>query len=761
MRFGFPVISNAFSRAAANRWRAACFSFALCCVPHNAQAAADPAADSAPDSSLSTQADSNGPKIAFESDTITYKNDDDIVTASGNVVLHRADRSLRADKVSWNRNTGKIIASGNIRMVDEDGNQLFTEQVELTDELKVGTMQAMLMALREGGRLAANGGKRDADGKVTLDHISYSGCAVEDSNNCPKRPTWQITSRTVVYDPDKKQLSFSGAHFILFGAKLLPLPRLLIATDGRAISGPLIPDIRLSSTNGLEIYDTYYLRLANNRDLALTGYVYTRAVPLISAQYRALTGSGAFQITGYLTASDRIPVSGGNTNTQQEIRGYIAGNGHFQLSSDWSLSFAGRVASDRTFLRRYGINNDDILRSSVALEHISPNSYFSISGWAFQTVRPNDRQGLVPIALPEIDYRWRLPKPILGGKLEILANSLAITRTGGQDTQRAFASARWDLRRITKLGQVVTLTGLLRGDVYHSSDNAQTATALYRGLAGWQTRGVATAAVDVQWPLAGPLWGGTQVLTPHLQIVATPRVPNLSIPNEDSRAIELQESNLFALNRFPGNDRIEDGARVTYGFDWQVERPRWRIATTIGQSFRLTSKPAILPPGTGLSDRSSDIVGRTEIRYRNNLKLTHRFRLDKTTLAFRRNEVDATIGNDRDYLELGYSRLNRNIPATVEDLTDSEDVRAAARLAFARYWSLFGSGVFNLSTHSNQNAALNSTGFQALRTRLGVSYQDGCIEASFTWRRDFVTIGDASRGNTFELHLALHNLGFR
>jgi LPS-assembly protein len=53
------------------------------------------------------------------------------------------------------------------------------------------------------------------------------------------------------------------------------------------------------------------------------------------------------------------------------------------------------------------------------------------------------------------------------------------------------------------------------------------------------------------WPLVGEAFGGTQVITPHVQVVAAPSTPNLSIPNEDLRAIELEDDNLFSLNRFP------------------------------------------------------------------------------------------------------------------------------------------------------------------------------------------------------------------
>jgi LPS-assembly protein len=366
----------------------------------------------------------------------------------------------------------------------------------------------------------------------------------------------------------------------------------------------------------------------------------------------------------------------------------------------------------------------------------------------------------VPFAVPEIDYRRRLAKPVLGGQVDLQVNTLALTRTEGQDTQRAFASAQWNLRRITPWGQELTVTALVRGDVYHSDENAKTLTPSYRGVEGWQARGIAIGAIDLKWPFVGPLLGGTQLFTPRLQLVASPPIRNLAIPDEDARAIDLEDSNLFALNRFPGYDRVEDGARVTYGADWQLDFPGWRIKTTIGQSYRLSREPALFPQGTGLTERFSDIVGRTEIRFRNFVKFTHRFRLDKDNLAVRRNEIDATVGSDRTYLEIGYLRLNRDIDLAFEDLQDREELRAAGRVAFAKYWSIFGSAVVNL-TDKEEDPTFTSDGFQPLRTRLGIAYADDCLEMGLTWRRDYVAVADARQGNIFRFYLNLRNLGFR
>jgi len=540
----------------------------------------------------------------------------------------------------------------------------------------------------------------------------------------------------------------------------IPLFGLTVSTNGGAVSGFLVPDIKSSPSNGIEVAESYYWKIANNRDLTGTLHVFTKSAPMASFEYRALTDIGAYQITGYATSSNRISLDDTNPdpNRERAFRGYIFANGKFQLDPAWSITASIRRATDRTFLRRYDISRDDRLRSSVEIERIDQDSYFSFAGYTTQTMRSGQDQGLMPIAIPVIDYRRRIDDPWLGGKFEIQANTMGITRKEGQDTQRAFASAQWSLRKLTSMGQEVVLTGLVRGDVYHSDENDTTTTALYRGESGWQGRAIALAAVDVKWPLVGQVFGGTQVFTPRVQLVATPHLKNLEIPNEDSRAVELEDTNLFSLNRFPGYDRFEDGVHFTYGFDWTFERPRWRIKSTVGQSVRLSNEEQILPDGTGLADKVSDFVGRTEVRYRNFVSVIHRFRLDKDTLAFRRNEFDLSLGSNQTYFELGYAKLDRNISNTIEDLQDREEVRAAGRVAFANYWSMFGSAVVNL-TDKNEDPTYGSDGFQPLRTRLGVAYEDDCLEIAVTWRRDYVSNGDARKGDSFQLHFALKNIG--
>ncbi|MCB6603455.1 hypothetical protein LI129_21895, partial [Erysipelatoclostridium ramosum] len=76
----------------------------------------------------------------------------------------------------------------------------------------------------------------------------------------------------------------------------------------------------------------------------------------------------------------------------------------------------------------------------------------------------------------------------MGGTVQFQLNTLALGRKAGQDTQRAFASARWDLRRLTNWGQEITFTAFGRADAYNTSDTAATSVAAYRGVEGFHTR---------------------------------------------------------------------------------------------------------------------------------------------------------------------------------------------------------------------------------------------------------------------------------
>jgi LPS-assembly protein len=693
--------------------------------------------------------------VDFSADQVTYDSNADVVTATGEVRMARDGNYLAADQVTWNRKTGQVHADGNVVVVTPQGDKLVGDHVQLTDTLRDGTVSNLMVVLEGGARIAAQRATRS--GNVTvLENAIYSPCPVTTATGCPKRPSWAITAAQVIDDPAKERVVFKGGRFQLFGITVPLLPIFNVARGNEGATGWLVPDISISTKKGFELAVPYHWQIAPNRDLTLTPHLYTGVLPAIEGKYRELNSLGAFQVGAFLTYGTIENVNPDDTSTNRGVRAYFEANGKAQLDPEWSVTGSFRVASDKTVTRRYDITNDDRLRNVVNVERIDPDSYISIAGWAFEGLRADDVQKQIPIALPAIDARFRR-EDLAGGQLDLQANSLSILRIEGQDTQRAFVSAQWDLRRLTPWGQELTLTAYGRGDVYHTDDAQSTPVPIYAGTNGWHTRAIGALAGDVQWPFVGPLLGGVQRLVPRIQLVLTPPTPNIDIPNEDARSVDLEDSNLFALNRFPGYDRWEDASRVTYGFDWSLDRPNLSIESTIGQSYRLVDRPGIFPQGTGLTDRLSDIVGRTRIRYGRFIDFTERFRVDKDNFAVRRNEIDLTVGTTQTYAQIGYLRLNRNVDPTIEDLRDVEELRLAGRVLFSRYWSVFGATVIDLTDRTDDPLALTS-GFDPVRSRVGIQYEDDCLQLGVTWRRDYERIGTFRTGSTFAIHLALKGI---
>lgn len=696
--------------------------------------------------------------VEFSADQVVYDSDADVVTATGAVRMNREGNYLAADQVVWDRKSGEVRGQGNVVVLTPEGDKLIGENVVLNDTLREGTVQNLLVILESGGRLAAAHGTRSGS-VTTLDNAIYSPCPVTGPKGCPRRPSWSITAVRVIDDPAHERVRFEGGRLQLFGINLPLLPVFTIGTGTEGTTGWLVPDISYSTKKGFELAVPYHWQIAPNRDLTITPHAYTGVYPALEGKYRDLNRLGAFQLGGFITYGtiESADPNAVDENEGHGIRAYGEANGKFQLDPLWSITGSFRWASDKTVTRRYDLTRDDRLRNFINAERISPNSYFSIAGWAFQGLRVDDVQKQIPIALPAVDARVRIGD-ILGGKVEVQANSLSIIRIDGQDSQRAFASAQWDLRRLTAWGQELDVTAFVRGDIYHTDDAESTDVAIYRGTDGWHTRGIAALAADLKWPFIGPAFGGIQRFVPRVQLVLTPPTPNLEIPNEDARSIDLEDSNLFALNRFPGYDRWEDGSRITYGFDWALDRPNLSILTTIGQSYRIVSRPGIFPEGTGLTDRLSDIVGRTRVRFGRLIDFTHRYRLDKDNFAFRRNELDLTVGTEQTYAQIGYLRLNRDIDPTIEDLRDKEELRFAGRVNIARYWSIFGATVVDLTGKDEDPLSL-ADGWAPVRNRLGIAYEDECVEVGLTWRRDYEHIGAFRKGSTFGFHLALKGLG--
>jgi LPS-assembly protein len=144
--------------------------------------------------------------------------------------------------VVWDRKSGQVKAQGNVVLITPQGDKLVGENVVLTDSLRDGTIDNLLVVLESGGRIAAARGVRTGN-VTTLQNAIYSPCPVTTPTGCPRRPSWSITAARVIDDPANHRVRFEGGRLQLFGVNLPLFPVFGIGTSTDGVSGWLVPDI--------------------------------------------------------------------------------------------------------------------------------------------------------------------------------------------------------------------------------------------------------------------------------------------------------------------------------------------------------------------------------------------------------------------------------------------------------------------------------------------------------------------------------------
>ncbi|MEM9287511.1 MAG: LPS assembly protein LptD [Pseudomonadota bacterium] len=715
----------------------------LCSIVFLALCAVVMAPKAAAQSNVSSEAAQAEEIIELEADQLVYDSNAQLITARGGVRVVRGEYTLTARSITYDRNTGLVSAKGDVRIVDTEGNVLTSETLNISDELRDGFIENVELLLADSSRVAALEGDRSGD-KTTFRRAVYSPCEICEEG---EKPLWQIKAVKVVHDLKKKRLYYDNAFLEFLGVPIFYLPYISHPDPSlEKASGLLVPEVRQRDELGLVLAIPYFIDIDPTQDVTLTPIITTKERAVLGTEYRKQFRNGSLTAEGSFTyvpeRDDFNQVTGRNI-----LRGHLFSNGQFIHNKHWRSTYQLKFASDDTYLTRYDWSDEDTLVNTYALEGFYDNHYVNARLVGFQGLRVEDDTGLVPQALPSLNYRYESDPLWKTLRAFGEVDALAVQRFDGQDTRRALVSGGLRLPWNFSNGLLTTTTVLARGDYYYVTDADRPDDPAFATINGTETRALARISVDMRLPLINSLGDFTQLLEPRVLIVSGTSDSDVGdIPNEDSRSFDLDDGNIFLADRVPGNDLWDGGTRVTYGATWRLLLKKIELDATLAQSYSFDNDSVIYPQGTGLEGNFSDIVGRVSLNVRDWLSIRNRFRFDKNNFSVRRNEVNATVGTDRFSITVGYERLNRNPGPDLP--SDREELRLASRLRINENWQITGSTVQALTS-----------GREPVRNRASLIYTDECLEFQLNYRRNFTEDRDVEPGTAVTFRVVLRNLG--
>ncbi len=398
--------------------------------PAMAQPAGGPAGDKQPGRTA---------KLFLEAAELRYDSDRNIVSAEGNARVYYKGRVLEADRVIYDRNSGRVYAEGHAKLTESDGTVLHGERFDLTDDFRDGFIDSLRADTPPkpyinlppgpipGGQPSLAGAvrgtyktyfsapraERIAGDTTVFDKGTYTACK-PCKDNPDKPPLWRVRAKRIIHNNSEKMIYYEDASLEFLGVPLAYVP-FFSAPDPsvKRKSGILSPYFVQNNQLGAGIGVPLFWALAPDYDLTVTPAYYSQQGFFGKAEWRQRFESGEYYIraTGIAEQNPAVfPVSPYGSGNQR-LRGSFESKGQSYFADQWKFGWEFTLLSDKWYLNDYHVpsqtrswNYFSETTSTVYLIGQGERGYFDLRGYHFMGLSSHDFQPQQPLAHPVWDY---------------------------------------------------------------------------------------------------------------------------------------------------------------------------------------------------------------------------------------------------------------------------------------------------------------------------------------------------------------------
>lgn len=731
-----------------------------------------------------TETQANSP-LLLQADELVYDRDRQTVAAVGGVQVDYGGSRMVADRLVYNQLSRRLVAIGNVEIVQPDGTRVYADEFDVTDDFRDGFVNALRIVTPDETRFAAESAVRENGEITTFNNGVYTACA-PCQENPGKPPIWQIKAQRIIWNGEEKTIRFERASFEFLGMPLAFLPVFTTADPTiKRKTGFLFPKFGHSSNLGFRASIPYFIALAPNYDLRVTGTGLTRQGFLGEAEFRHRLTNGMYTLKA--AGIHQMSPSAFDTNTQDSNnvnRGMIASTGRFDLNPRWTFGWDVMLQSDKNFSNTYDIDgfSEYVHQNEVYLTGLHDRNYFDLRAMSFDVQEklpdghPAARDERQPWVLPSFDYNTYAPTSIAGGELAFNINARGIFRDWehqrgvfgdsnfatpglGGENSRITADTEWKRTIVAPGGLAITPILALQGDATFLSTSMPSDYSATNDIAGVSltsedtvTRWMATAGLEARWPVLFTTANSSHVIEPIGQIFVRPDETDAGmLPNEDAQSFVFDTTNLFDRDKFSGYDRIEGGTRANVGIRYTgAIGDDYGLYGLFGQSYHIAGANSFANPDmtnvgadSGLETNMSDFVGMVGASYADTFSAAFRGRFDDANFDVRRAEAEFGYISHPVSATANYAYIEAQ--PTYGFITDRQEVGGSAAIRFAEFWSVSGKVTYDIT---NRRLAKNAIGF---------AYDDECFAFGLQWNQTRDISNEVS--NTFGFRLSFRTLG--
>ena len=622
-----------------------------------------------------------------------------VITAIGNVELRTRRETVLADRLSYDATTQTIDGQGHV-VLRRDFDWITGPALEFKRDTETGFFRKPSFFIAEtNGRGDATEIRFNGPNSYEATDASYTTCVAP-------RTDWYLQTDELEVDKLRKVGTARGVSLHFLGVPVAYAPWLTFPLSNERKSGFLTPTFGSTGVRGFEISTPYYLNLAPNYDATLTPRLMTKRGLMLGAQFRYLLGDGS------------APLGSANGEMNAEIlphdratgeRRYALAWAHNEQFAPWLAGYfnVNKVSDDKyfaDFADRVAITSQKILpREGGIAASTGPWSVLA-RVQSFQTLRdPN-----APVAPP---YN-RIP--------QVLA-TLSDTDWLGLTWSGSGEYARFSQEALVPTGERVVAYPQVawRRESSGWFFEAKTGVHAREYFLDHTTRGLTERHPSYTIPISSLDTGliferdldvmkvpVTQTLEPRAYYVYIPYRDQRKAPIFDTAIDDFNFSQLFAENRYIGNDRIGDANQLTLALTSRIldrDTGAERLRVAVGQRFYFEDQRVSLNEPLRSASTSDFLVsaeGRITDQWSMQSLLQYNFdakEVERLNAGVRYMPAPGRVLN-------ATWRYTRNIVDPTGTTTTLKQIDLSGQWPVSERWSLIGRWNYSLFDHKTLEA---------------------------------------------------------
>ena len=691
----------------------------------------------------------NAKEILIYADSISYDDEQNII-AKGNAKIFQDDKLILSQLIIVNRVDQKITLPSKFTYKDEGNNYFEGENGYFINNLEVAEFDNPKILLKDGSRIIGNKLKRNGQ----IDIISkgvYTPCNSRIKIGSFICPTWQLEGEKILHDNGNLFLYQKHSKMRVLNTPVFYIPYIVTPSPLRKDrkSGFLTPLIALNFFDTKTSQSTsfpYYFNIDIDKELLFT--------PIINY------GGGVDSSQRFIFDYNQI-ISGGNFKTDLTFDSNFEKKNNNNWFSDASLI----TKYNKNLNANYRIRAESALQTSKNYIQITkPNddlSYtnslstnFNLEGFNlkkiddqlnislnfYQTNQENEDNKLIPTVFPKIKYFSGY-----GNKYGNLSSSTYefynIFREKSNIThakKQQKISHKYSLKKeFVDLNSKISLNGVIYNQLFNT-ENKLVSSDNY--LTGSYYRFFPILGIRLESPFRIKKYVTNLTIRPALHAVVTPGASNSNkLSNEDSTNNDFNTDNVYRLNRYSGNDKMDNSKRITFGLSAYTKN----FESNLYQSYEFTNN-SNFHKEQGNDDNLSDLLG--SIKYFNKNKLLYNFRYDLRDEYLKKQNIN--YNSPTPYGDINLSYLDENSKTNNIITQDTETVNYSfTSKQFLKFSKLNLSGLYDLKEEINKEYSI------------GYSYFDECFGINLDFNRKSYKEDNLKPQDILTLMFSFKNIG--